>query len=137
MDWKKFAIAWVAVFILVTVIGFGIHGVLLSADYVKQVEQGKVRPADEAAALMHFIFLANAVFAAAFVLVYTRGVEEKAWLGQGLRYGVLVAMLWAIPPYMIDYAVLQTTGMLVTKQIIFDSINAVILGVVVAAIYRK
>ena len=32
--------------------------------------------------------------AGAFTWIYARGVENKPWLGQGLRFGVAVAFLY-------------------------------------------
>ena len=42
MNWKKFSLAWVVVFVLVLLLGFLIHGVLLSNQY--EGLEGMVRP---------------------------------------------------------------------------------------------
>ena len=51
---------------------------------------------------------------------------------QGIRFGIAVALLGAVPIYMIYYVVQPTAGMIAVKQSIFDSILVVILGIVVA-----
>ena len=43
-----------------------------------------------------------------------------------------MALLSAVPVYLIYYTVQPTPGMIVVKQIVFDSILLVILGIVVA-----
>ena len=58
-------------------------------------------------------------------------------MGQGARYGLAVAVLTAIPGYLIYYAVQPLTGELVTKQIIFSSILLIVLGLLVAWLYRE
>lgn len=137
MNWKEFFIAWGVLFVLVTGIGFVIHGVLLQADYAALVERGMMRPEDEGAANMPFIFIANIFFSLAFVLIYSRGVEDKPWVGQGLRFGGLVALLWAVPIFLIDYAVQPLPGSLVGKQIAYEAVDMLILGLAAAAIYRR
>jgi hypothetical protein len=49
---------------------------------------------------------------------------------------VAVALLATVPMYLIYYAVEPLPGNLVAKQIIFDGIWMVILGVIVAWLYR-
>jgi hypothetical protein len=80
--------------------------------------------------------LAHASLAGAFVWIYARGVEAKPWMAQGVRYGVAVALLTTVPMYLIYYSVEPLPGNLVAKQIIFDGIWMIILGVIVAWLYR-
>jgi len=49
-----------------------------------------------------------------------------------LRYGIAIAVLMTIPTYLIYYAVQPIPGALVAKQIVFDTIAALIMGIVVA-----
>ena len=62
--------------------------------------------------------------------------EAKAWLGQGLRYGLAVALLTVVPTYVIYFAVQPMPGALVAKQIVFDGLALLVLGAVVASFYR-
>ncbi|MFB3125629.1 MAG: hypothetical protein ACE1Z7_08635 [Woeseiaceae bacterium] len=127
---KKFFISWVVIFVVSLLGGFVVHGVLLGADYAAQ--PNLFRPDAEAQNYFSFMLAAHIIMSGAFVWVYARGNENKPWLQQGLRYGVAIAFLVAVPTYMIHYAVQPMPGMLVVKQIIFDSALMVILGVVVA-----
>ena len=45
-------------------------------------------------------------------------------LQQGIRYGIAIALLAPVPVYLIYYAVQQLPGMMVVKQIVFDSDSA-------------
>lgn len=127
---KKFFISWVVIFVVSLVGGFVVHGVLLGADYAAQ--PNLFRPDAEAQNNFPFMLAAHIIMSGAFVWIYARGNENKPWLEQGIRYGVAIVFLTAVPTYMIYYAVQPMPGMLVVKQIIFDSALMVILGVVVA-----
>jgi hypothetical protein len=109
-----------------------VHGVILGDDYMAT---GLMRPEAEASKLMHLMILAHVLMAGAFTWIYARGVENKPWLGQGLRFGLAVAVLF-VPIYIIYYVVQPTPGALAAKQIVLDGILTLILGAAVAFLYR-
>jgi hypothetical protein len=63
-------------------------------------------------------------------------MTNAPWLMQGLRYGIAVACLTAIPMFTIYYSVQPTPGMLAVKQIVGDSIFAIINGIAMAFINK-
>jgi hypothetical protein len=130
---KKFLVAWLVLFILYMAGGFVVHEVLLHDDYAAI---GIFRQPEDAQKLFPLMILAHVILAGAFVWIYARGVENKPWLGQGLRYGLAVACLAVIPLYLIYYVVQPLPSDLVVKQIVFDTICALILGSAVAFLYR-
>jgi hypothetical protein len=130
---KKFLIAWVVIFVIWMAGGILVHGILLGPDYTAM---GTMRPESEQQSMMGLMLLAHAILAGAFVWIYARGVENKPWLGQGLRFGFAVACLSAIPIYLIYYVVQPTPGAVAVKQIVFDTILTMMLGAVVAYLYR-
>ena len=129
---KKFLVAWLVLFILYMAGGMIIHGVILHADYEAT---GLMRPAAEAQEKMPLMIFAHVLMAGAFTWVYARGVENKPWLGQGLRFGLAIAVLFA-PIYIIYYVVQPTPGALAAKQIVLDTIMTLVLGAAVAFLYR-
>jgi hypothetical protein len=131
---KKFLIAWVVLFIAWFVGSFVVHGVLLSADYMQLTSLFRT----EADAQKYFplMVLAHVILAGAFVWIYARGVEAKPWLAQGLRFGIAVALLTIVPSYLIYFVVQPMPASVVMKQIVFDGILLVILGIIVAWLYR-
>jgi hypothetical protein len=130
---KKFLVAWLVLFVLYMAGGYIVHELLLHDDYAAT---GLMRPPADAEKLFPLMILAHVMLAGAFVWIYSRGVENKPWLGQGLRYGLAVAFLAAIPLYIIYYVVQPLPSTLVVKQIVFDTICLLILGSVVAYLYR-
>jgi hypothetical protein len=112
---------------------FVVQELLLHADYAQL--SNLFRPEEDAQRHIVLMLLAHVIMAGAFVWIYARGTENKPWLGQGLRYGVAIALL-IVPIYMIYYVVQPMPGGLVVKQILFDGILLVVLGAIVAWLYR-
>jgi hypothetical protein len=130
---KKFLVAWLVLFILYMAGGYIVHELLLHDDYAAT---GLMRAPEDAAKLFPLMILAHVMLSGAFVWIYARGVENKPWLGQGLRYGLAIAFVAAIPLYIIYYVVQPLPQDLVVKQVVFDTICLLVLGSVVAFLYR-
>jgi hypothetical protein len=130
---KRFLVAWLVLFVLYMAGGYIVHELLLHDDYAAT---NLMRPPEDAQKLFPLMILAHVMLAGAFVWIYARGVENKPWLGQGLRYGLAVAFLAAIPLYIIYYVVQPLPPGLVVKQVAFDTICLLILGSAVAFLYR-
>jgi len=131
---KKFLIAWVVLFIAWFIGSFVVHGVLLSADYMQLTSL--FRTEVDAQKYFPLMVLAHVILAGAFVWIYARGVEAKPWLAQGVRFGIAVALLTIVPSYLIYFVVQPMPASVVIKQIVFDGILLVILGIIVAWLYR-
>lgn len=132
---RRFLIAWLVTFVVWMAGSFIVHGVLLKADYAALA--GMFRAENDAQQYLPFMLLAHVILAGAFAWIYARGVEAKPWFGQGLRFGFVAALLTAIPTNMIYYAVQPMPGALVVRQILFDGILLLVLGAVVAFLYRN
>jgi len=131
---KQYFIAWLVLLVAWFFGSFIVHGVLLHADYLQLA--GLFRPESEQQHYFAFMILAHLLLAGAFVWIYARGVEAKPWLAQGVRYGIAVALLTVIPTYLIYYAVQPMPGAVVVKQMCFDGALLVLLGIIVAWLYR-
>ncbi len=132
---RRFFIAWVVVFVAWMVGSFVVHGTLLHDDYAQL--PNLFRPEAESQRLFFYMLLAHVIMAGAFVWIYARGVENRPWLGQGLRFGLAVALLAVVPIYMIYYVVQPMPGVTAVKQIVFDAIVVLLLGALVAYLYRS
>ena len=132
---KKFFIAWIVIFIVWMAGSFVVHGVLLHDDYAKSASL--FRTEADSQAFFPWMILAHVMLSGALVWIYSRGVEALPWVPQGLRFGVAIALLTVIPTYIIYYAVQPMPGTTVVKQIVFDGIVTLILGAVVAFMYRS
>ena len=61
--------------------------------------------------------------------------RSRGWR-KGVRFGIAVALLTIVPSYLIYFVVQPMPGSVVIKQIVFDAILMVILGIIVAWLYR-
>jgi len=131
---RTFFIAWIAIFVVWFLGSFVVHGVLLHDDYSRL--SSLFRSEAEAHAFFPLMILAHVLLSSAFVWIYARGVEAKPWAAQGIRFGIAILMLTIVPTYLIYYVVQPMPGDTVAKQIIFDGVLMLVLGLVVAFIYR-
>lgn len=132
---RQFVVAWIAALVLWFLGSFVVHHVVLGGDY-RQVAQ-LYRPQEAAREVFWLMIVAHALLAGAFVWIYQRGVEMgRPWLGQGLRYGVAVALLTVVPTSLIYYVVQPLPGPLVIKRIVFETALLLIIGVAVAFVHR-
>ena len=132
---KRFFIAWIVIFVAWMAGSFVVHGALLHDDYSKL--SGLFRSEADAQTYFPLMILAHVLLAGAFVWIYSRGVEARPWLPQGIRFGVAIALLTIVPTYIIYYVVQPMPGAVVVKQIVFDGILMLILAAIVAFIYRQ
>ncbi len=132
---KQFLISVVVLFLLSFGLGFVVHGLLLSGDYDPLAKAGVFRLPEAARQYLPFMLLAHLLFAVGLTWIYRQGVNAtKPFLGQGLRFGLGVAVLATIPTYLIYYAVTPLPAGLVLKQIGFDTGAVVLMGIAVAAL---
>ena len=131
---KKFFIAWVVIFVAWFLGSFLVHGVLLAPDY--KALGPLFRTDADSQQYFPLMILAHVMLAGAFTWIYARGVEAKPWLGQGVRFGVAVAFLTSIPTYTIYFVVQPMPSGVVVKQVVFDSVLMVVLGVIAGWLYR-
>lgn len=134
MDAKKYLLASLAVFVAYSALAYVAHEVLLDPDYRGLGEA--VRGAEGFHQRLPLIYVANLIFAAVFCLVYAKGYErDKGWIGQGLRFGLLIATLLA-PVAIAAYVAFPVPGTLALKWIGLGYLQMVITAWVAAGIYR-
>jgi hypothetical protein len=135
MAMKKTIGAIVASFILLSAGGFLIHNVWLMQDY--RLHSDLWRAPDAMAHRLPHIYIANLIFSIAAVLIYCRGVEAKPWVGQGIRFGILLALVTVIPNSLVQYFVYPLPHQLVLKWMIGGGLLTVIVGLAIAAICQS
>ncbi|MGA8868490.1 MAG: hypothetical protein WB510_16060 [Candidatus Sulfotelmatobacter sp.] len=129
---KKTLGATVAAFVVQYGGDYLLHGILLKGAYGASSDLWRT---DDA--MMHrmwILVLAQIIYAFAVVLIYQRGVEKKSWMGQGIRFGILLALVAVVPSNMIQYVVMPISHRLAFHAALGDGILAIIVGVVIACI---
>jgi len=130
----KFWISALVMFVLAFGLSFLVHSVLLYNDYMQM--QSWMRPQAQVQSLIPYMIVAQAIFGIAFAWVYSQGREDRPWLAQGIRFGIAVAALTVIPTYLIYHVVTPVPLGVAIKQIVFDTIRVLLMGIVVAWINR-
>jgi hypothetical protein len=131
---RKFLIAWMVLFVAWFLGSFVVHGVLLRSDYMQLTNL--FRAESDQRKYFPLMLVAHIMLSGSFVWIYARGAEAKPWMAQGLRFGLAVALLTVVPTYMIYFAVQPMPGEIVVKQIVCDGVLTIILGTIVAWLYR-
>jgi hypothetical protein len=136
MNIKRWAIASVAVLVLLLVLEFVIHGVLLQGNY--QQTAAVWRPMEEMNRLMGWMWLGDAVIAVFFTLIYAQGYEKaKAGPAQGMRYGLYVGILMGASMSLGSYVTLPIPGVLALYWFIGAVVEFVAAGMVMGWVYRR
>jgi len=135
MNGKRYALAALAVFVCMMTTGFVVHGTLLGPDY--KALGPLMRGQDDQAAHFLSMVLAHVAMALGIAWIYAKGVEAKPWLAQGLRFGLAFWLVGSVGVYLIYFAVQPLPSGLVTKQIVYGLAESLLMGMVVAAVYRK
>ena len=131
---NKLVISAIVMFVMALVLSYVVHGVLLHGDYVQM--QSWMRPQADANALFAYLVLAQALSGVAFAWIYEQGRDDKPWLTQGIRFGIAIAVLAIAPTYLIYHVVTPVPLVVAIKQIVYDTIRVVLMGIVVAWINR-
>ncbi|GAB4186212.1 MAG: hypothetical protein Tsb002_10460 [Wenzhouxiangellaceae bacterium] len=132
---KHFFIAWIVLFVVWMGGSFLIHGILLYDEYAQLPNLYRTETASQQ--LFHWMLLAHFMMAGGFAWLYSRGIENRPWLGQGLRFGIVINLFAVAPTYLIYYTVIPNPASLVIGQVIYDSVLTLLLGLLVAFIYRN
>jgi hypothetical protein len=133
MNTFRLILTIVVVFVAANFTGYFIHAIWLKQDYMAVTSLYRAEGQEK----MLFIVLAYLSFAIGSVWVYAKGVEAKPWLGQGLRFGIAMWLILAVPSFFIAYAVQPIPAILMAKQVICEGVDKVLLGVITGALYRR
>ncbi|HTA65602.1 MAG TPA: hypothetical protein VK753_08860 [Xanthomonadaceae bacterium] len=129
---KRFWISGLVLTIASLLLGFVIHGLLLSPDYHAL---GPIMRTDEDSS--HYLFpwmiLSDVAYGFGITWIYRQGwTPGRSAIAQGLRCGFAVALVATIPMFLIYYAVEPMPGMLVAKQEALALVQMLLLGVLAA-----
>lgn len=131
MNWKKFLIAFVVLYIVFNLLGLLIHVVLLSADY-QQLENVWRSDMNK---YMWVSYVTGAFYCFFFVFIFARGQENKGII-EGVRYGLIIWAFYSIPVLYNQFMVYPLPYNLILKWLFSDLVLVVILGILTALLYK-
>lgn len=132
MNIKRLLIAIGAAFVFIFVSDFLIHGVWLDAEYKATASLWRLEP--EMQARFHWMLIGQLLAAISFVYIWAKWIRPRD-LGAGAYFGLWLGVaqgIWAIA----YYVVAPLPGSLAAKWFLVGILQAVLLGVIIAAIYR-
>jgi hypothetical protein len=124
--------AMIAGFVLQSAGGYLLHDVLLMQEYNATASLWRAP-----AAINHnmwAVVLANAIFAIGAVLIYIKGVEQKSWIGQGIRFGILLALVTTVFASLTSWATMPMPHRLAFHWVIGEGVLCILLGLLIAVI---
>ncbi|MGB5346646.1 MAG: hypothetical protein WBN23_10825 [Woeseia sp.] len=130
---KTFWLGYVAVFAAAQAIYFLVHEILLGPTYESLA--AVFRPEAEMMSMMWVMLVGSAVSLLAFCYIFTKGYENRG-IAEGVRYGVLIGLLYAVPYALDQYVIYPISTYLTHMWIISGVLIFAVLGAVFAAIYR-
>ena len=129
---KKTVMAIVAGFVVQLVGLVLIHAILLKKDYVETASLWRAQ--GDQLARVWAMLLAILIYVVGAVWIYVSGVEQKPWMGQGIRFGILLALVVVVYSSLSAWVILPIPHMLAVKWIISESVLSMVFGLVVAGI---
>lgn len=131
----KFIISVVVLFIASMGLGFVVHGTLLGEYYAQLPDL--YRSMEDSQNYFGYMIAAHILIAIGLTWIYRMGHKpDQGWLGQGVRFGLAIAVVSTIPLYMIYYAVQNSTQDLAMMQIAYDVPAVVVMGIIAAFINK-
>lgn len=134
MSFARFLWRTVVVAVAMFSLGYVGHQLVLGRAYSSIVPI--MRSQADMQAHMPFALISSLCFSAAFVWIYSQGQSSRRWLGQGLRFGVAIWAISAVPLYLTNYTIEPWPGMFVTKILVWEFVAMAILGIVIAALAK-
>ena len=129
---KKTIGAIVAGFVVQLAGLFLIHSIWLKPDYLNTAYEWRTLEAQGARTWA--MLLGTLIYAVAAVLIYLRGVESKPWMGQGIRFGILLWLVTVVYASLSGWVIMPIPHMLAVKWMIGEGLLCLVFSMVVAAI---
>lgn len=133
MNTNRFMLASLVVFVFFFLAEWIFHGVILRVSYM-EVQQ-LLRPEGEATGFMTWMVLGHLFMALMFCYLFTKNYENKG-VAEGLRFGLIIGLLYGIPTSLINYAVQPWPMSIVLSWMIGYTMIFTMAGVVVSMVYR-
>lgn len=135
MNTKKFLTAFVAVFVLLELMNYLIHGVILSSTYSEEGIKQLFRSEEEMQSKMWIIWVTDLIWAFFFVFIFVKGYENKGIM-EGVKYGVYIGLFFGLVMSYQGYAMSPMPYSLALTWFLVSLVQSIILGIVAAAIYK-
>ena len=132
MNMKRFFWAGLLVFVVNQILEFLVHGVFLRSMYeaTKQVWRPDMMEK------MWLFRVSGLITSFLLTYIFIKGYEGKG-IGEGVRFGLVIGLFVSVPMALSTYAMLAVPVALAFWWFVNGMVGTVILGILLAATYRK
>ena len=131
MNWQKFLITFVVVFVVFNILSFLVHVLWLSSDYQQLASVWRI----DMDKYMWVSFVTAVFYCFFFVFIFARGQENKGIM-EGIRYGLIIWAFYSIPVLYNQFMAYPISYSLVLKWLFGELVTVIILGVITALVYK-
>ncbi len=135
LDMRKFLYASAAVFVLYSILQFLVHSIFTMPTFPELIPGA---PASQDLTIVRlYTYLGRAVFALLFVYIYTRGLEGKPGVIEGIKYGFWIALLIQVPAVFAGLVVLNQPAGALVGSAVSGMVQYILCGILTNLIYKK
>ncbi|HEX7139882.1 MAG TPA: hypothetical protein VF219_18665 [Vicinamibacterales bacterium] len=134
MNLGRLALAAVAATVVDAVYGFVVYGMLLAGQFARF--PGVYRSDEAGMAHLPLMFLGIFVAIAALTLIYSKGYEGGSGVVEGVRFGVLVAIVIVFVFVSVNYATLNIGRKLSLELAVAAFVEWVLVCVTIGVVYK-
>lgn len=131
MNWKRFVMASLSVFVVIQAIDYIADVVFLDRDY--ESLQSLWRP--DTASKLWVTYLMALLVSFLFTYIFVKGREGKG-IPEGVRFGVVIWLFTVLPVYHTMWAFFPIPYILVFRWTLFGLLQTLVAGILTAAIYK-
>jgi hypothetical protein len=131
MNWKKFFLAAISVFITYEILDWIIHSLILGSKYMEIQHLWRPDMMDK----MWIMYVTAFIFSFLFIFIFTKGYEGKG-VAEGARYGLYIGLLMNIVGIFNQYAMYPIPLGLTLQWFFYGMIQFIIIGIVAASVYK-
>ncbi|MEE9448992.1 MAG: DUF2177 family protein [Ignavibacteriaceae bacterium] len=130
MNSKKFLFALLGGFLVMWLLA-GLWHVLIMGDFYAKY----AGPSTFEEPKLLFIALGYAILALLMVYIYIQGYKGGSPLKEGLRFGVLMGLLWILPINVVMFGVREISSTVIVVDVIWHLVEQGVGGIVIGLIY--
>ena len=131
MNWKKFWLAALVVYIVLAITELIIHALILKGLYVLPAFRAEA----EMGGFLWVFWVIGIVFSFFFTFIFAKGYEGRGCL-EGIRYGFYIGLLFCFTAAFMQFVMYDIPYSLVWYWIILGIIQMILCGIAAALIYK-
>ena len=129
----RMALAIGAAFLVSQILAIAVHGFLLATDYAPFYGT-LLRPMDQASWQVLFLPISHLAFVAPLVWIFSRLHLEGSTGVQGVKLGILGWLIGQVPLWLLWHAEQPWPDFLVVKQLGYELVSSIVIGLTIAAV---